>query len=89
MTNIIKHQSMRIAGKKVDAEKNINVHYPYTNEIIGTVPAGSAEHAKQALDIATNYQPKLTRYERQQILKKQLRNLLEEKKKYQMLLHMN
>ncbi len=30
MTNIIKHQSMRIAGKKVDAEKNINVHYPYT-----------------------------------------------------------
>ena len=53
MTNTIKHQSMRIAGKKVDAEKNINVHYPYTNEIIGTVPAGSAEHAKQALDIAT------------------------------------
>ena len=52
MTNIIKHQSMRIAGKKVDAEKNINVHYPYTNEIIGTVPAGSAEHAKQALEIA-------------------------------------
>ena len=60
MTNVIKHQSMRIAGKKVDAEKNINVHYPYTNEIIGTVPAGTAEHAKQALEIATNYQPKLT-----------------------------
>ena len=70
MTNTIKHQSMRIAGKKVDTEKNINVHYPYTNEIIGTVPAGTAEHAKQALDIATNYQPKLTRYERQQILQK-------------------
>ena len=48
MTNVIKHQSMRIAGKKVDAEKNINVHYPYTNEIIGTVPAGTAQHAKQA-----------------------------------------
>ena len=60
MTNTIKHEPMRIAGKKVDAEKNINVHYPYTNEIIGTVPAGSAEHAKQALDIATKYQPKLT-----------------------------
>ena len=37
MTKTIKHEPMRIAGKKVDAEKNINVHYPYTNEIIGTV----------------------------------------------------
>ena len=33
MTKTIKHEPMRIAGKKVDAEKNINVHYPYTNEI--------------------------------------------------------
>ena len=79
MTNTIKHQSMRIAGKKVDAEKNINVHYPYTNEIIGTVPAGTAEHAKQALDIATNYQPKLTRYERQQILQKTAEELVRRK----------
>ena len=79
MTKTIKHQSMRIAGKKVDAEKNINVHYPYTNEIIGTVPAGTAEHAKQALDIATNYQPKLTRYERQQILQKTAEELVRRK----------
>ena len=79
MTNTIKHKSMRIAGKKVDAEKNINVHYPYTNEIIGTVPAGTAEHAKQALDIATNYQPKLTRYERQQILQKTAEELVRRK----------
>ena len=79
MTNTIKHQSMRIAGKKVDAEKNINVHYPYTNEIIGTVPAGTAEHAKQALDIATNYQPKLTRYERQQVLQKTAEELVRRK----------
>ena len=79
MTNTIKHQSMRISGKKVDAEKNINVHYPYTNEIIGTIPAGTAEHAKQALDIATNYQPKLTRYERQQILQKTAEELVRRK----------
>ncbi|MDC6447543.1 phosphonoacetaldehyde dehydrogenase [Alphaproteobacteria bacterium] len=79
MTNVIKHQSMRIAGKKVDAEKNINVHYPYTNEIIGTVPAGTAEHAKQALEIATNYQPKLTRYERQKILQKTAEELVRRK----------
>ena len=79
MTKTIKHEPMRIAGKKVDTEKNINVHYPYTNEIIGTVPAGSAEHAKQALDIATKYQPKLTRYERQQILQKTAEELVRRK----------
>ena len=79
MTKTIKHEPMRIAGKKVDAEKNINVHYPYTNEIIGTVPAGSTEHAKQALDIATKYKPKLTRYERQQILQKTAEELVRRK----------
>jgi putative phosphonoacetaldehyde dehydrogenase len=59
---------MRIGGKKVDAEGVVPVHYPYTNEVIGTVPAGTAAHAAQAFAIARNYKPKLTRYERQQIL---------------------
>lgn len=61
-------ESMRIGGKKVDADGVVNVHYPYTNEVIGTVPAGNASHAKQAFEIANNYQSKLSRYERQQIL---------------------
>ena len=69
----------RIAGKKVDAEKVIEVEYPYTKEIIGTVPAGNAEHAKKALDIAANYTPKLTRYERQKILQKTAEKLVEKK----------
>ena len=75
----IKNESMRIAGKKVDAEKVIEVEYPYTKEIIGTVPAGNAEHAKKALDIAANYNPKLTRYERQKILQKTAEKLVEKK----------
>ena len=79
MTKNIDHQSMRIAGKKVDAEKNIDVYYPYTNQVIGTVPAGTAEHAKQALDIAANFKPKLTRYERQQILQKTAEELVRRK----------
>ena len=79
MINTIKHEPMRIAGKKVDAENKIDVLYPYTNEIIGTVPAGTAEHAKQALKIASNYQPKLTRYERQQILQKTAEELVRRK----------
>ena len=79
MKNKIKHEPMRIAGKKVDAENKIDVLYPYTNEIIGTVPAGTAEHAKQALNIASSYKPKLTRYERQQILQKTAEELVRRK----------
>lgn len=63
-----RHEPMRIAGKKVDADAVFDVHYPYTNAVIGTVPAGRAEHAREAFKIAAAYKPKLTRYERQKIL---------------------
>ena len=68
MTRTVITESMRIGGKKVSAEEIVPVHYPFTNEIIGTVPAGRAEHAARAFDIAVGFKPKLTRYERQQIL---------------------
>ena len=42
MTKPIKIEAMRIGGKKVSTDRVVNVHYPYTNEIIGTVPAGTA-----------------------------------------------
>ena len=34
------------------------------------MPAGTAEHARKAFEIAANYRSKLTRYERSQILKR-------------------
>jgi putative phosphonoacetaldehyde dehydrogenase len=61
-------EAMRIGGTKIEAEDSIPVHYPYTDEIIGTVPAGRPEHAAKAFAIAAGFRPKLTRYERQQIL---------------------
>ena len=79
MNKKIINESMRIAGKKVTTDKVINVEYPYTKEVIGTVPAGTAEHAKQALDIATNYKPNLTRYERQKILQNTAEALVKRK----------
>ena len=79
MNKKIKNESMRIAGKKVNAEKVIDVEYPYTGEIIGTVPAGNAEHAKKALEIAANYTPKLTRYKRQKILQNTAEALINKK----------
>jgi len=67
MSSIIKG-AMRIGGKEVSTDEVVNVHYPYTNEVMGTVPNGRAEHAKSAFKIAANFKPKLTRYERQKIL---------------------
>ena len=64
----VRHEPMRIAGRQVDADGVVEVYYPYTNAVVGTVPAGRAEHARQAFEIAASYRSKLTRYERQQIL---------------------
>lgn len=64
----IRHDSMRIGGEKIKTDAVVDVRYPYTNEVIGTVPAGTAEHVRKAFEIAAAYEPKLTRYERQKIL---------------------
>ncbi|MFC3206737.1 phosphonoacetaldehyde dehydrogenase [Aquamicrobium soli] len=64
----VRHEPMRIAGRKVDADGVVEVRYPWNDTVIGTVPAGGAEHAREAFRIAASYQPKLTRYERQKIL---------------------
>lgn len=64
----VRHEPMRIAGQKVDADGVVEVRYPWNDTVIGTVPAGRAEHAKKAFEIAVSYTPKLTRYDRQKIL---------------------
>ena len=70
MKKIIKprNEGMRIGGEKIYTDKVVNVHYPFTEEVIGTVPAGNVDHVRAAFNIASAYKPKLTRYERQQIL---------------------
>ncbi|WP_170516193.1 phosphonoacetaldehyde dehydrogenase [Ruegeria atlantica] len=69
-TSDIRNEGMRIGGQIVFTEATVPVHYPYTNEVIGTVPAGTAEHARKAFEVAASYTPKLTRYERSQILQR-------------------
>ena len=44
----IRNDAMRIGGEKVRTSDVVEVLYPYTDEVIGTVPAGSAEHAARA-----------------------------------------
>jgi putative phosphonoacetaldehyde dehydrogenase len=64
----VRHESMRIAGKKVDADDVIEVFNPYDNSVVGTVPKGTKAHAAKAFEIASKYKPTLTRYDRQKIL---------------------
>ncbi|MEO3388314.1 phosphonoacetaldehyde dehydrogenase [Mesorhizobium sp. CAU 1741] len=66
----VRHEPMRIAGEKVEADGLVEVRYPWDNTVVGTVPAGGAEHARRAFDIAAAYRPTLTRYDRQRILLK-------------------
>ena len=79
MTDKIINEGMRIGGKTVHTDNKIDVIYPFTGKVIGTVPAGTAEHAQKAFDIAANYKPNLSRYDRQKILQKTAETLVERK----------
>ncbi len=77
----VRHEQMRIAGRKVDGGtgKVVEVFNPYTNQVVGTVPRASREQVAEAFDIAAAYKPKLTRYERQQILMRTAEKLVARK----------
>src|ERR1700732_229365 len=64
----VRHEQMRIAGVRVDTDERMDVYNPYTNKVIGTVPAARPEHVRSAFAKAKAFKSKLTRYERQQIL---------------------
>jgi putative phosphonoacetaldehyde dehydrogenase len=63
-----RREAMRIAGEKVHSERVIEVRYPYTGEVVATVPRATVEDVRRAFRIARQYKPKLTRHERYRIL---------------------
>ena len=63
-----RRDGMRIDGETVHTDEVIEVRYPYTGAVVGTVPAGTADHARRAFAAAAAYRPVLTRHERQAIL---------------------
>ena len=73
------NKKMYIAGKETTADKTLDVINPYNNKKVATVPAASKEQVNQAFKIAANYQSKLTRFERQQILQKTAELLVKNK----------
>jgi phosphonoacetaldehyde dehydrogenase len=75
MSEFVKdHQldAMRVAGRKVGAgrDRAIEVSNPFTNERIGTVPKATLEEVRGAFKAAHAFQPRLTRFERADILNK-------------------
>ncbi|MGY3588801.1 putative phosphonoacetaldehyde dehydrogenase [Bradyrhizobium sp. USDA 4341] len=64
----VRHEQMRIAGSLVDTDEHVEVFNPYTNKVVGTVPAARPEHVRSAFARAAAFKPNLTRYERQRIL---------------------
>jgi len=72
MSQDIPNHGMRIAGETVGADRRgdraIVVHNPFTRAPIASVPKASLAEVRQAFDIAKAYRPRLTRFERANIL---------------------
>jgi putative phosphonoacetaldehyde dehydrogenase len=63
-------ESLRINGERVRRERTLAVHNPFTRQRIGHVPKAQVEDVRRAFEVAANYRPRLTRYERSNILRR-------------------
>ena len=65
-------EALRLAGEKVGAGRSpgrsIAVLNPYNDTVVGTVPKATLDEVRRALAIARAYTPRLTRFERGNIL---------------------
>ena len=66
----VRAEMLRIAGEKVPCERSFEVRYPYTGEVVATVPKASVDDVRRAFSIARKYRSTLTRYDRYRILMK-------------------
>src|SRR6185437_15662614 len=45
-------ESMRIAGERVGSARTLDVHNPYTGDVVGTVPRASVDDIRRAFAVA-------------------------------------
>ncbi len=64
----VRHERLRIAGEKVATERSFEIRYPFTGEVIATVPMATVDHVRRAIDLGRNYRSRLTRHDRYRIL---------------------
>jgi phosphonoacetaldehyde dehydrogenase len=62
-----RHETMRIAGERVDSPRRLEVRDPWTGRLVGTVPKASVEQVRHAFALARAYRPRLSRHERSEI----------------------
>jgi phosphonoacetaldehyde dehydrogenase len=55
---------------RADKQGVIEVRYPFTGEIVGTVPKATVDDIRRAFALARAYRPKLTRFERANLMQK-------------------
>ena len=55
---------------RAQPQRVIEVRFPFTGEVVGTVPRASVEDVRKAFAAARAYKPKLTRYERASVMQK-------------------
>jgi putative phosphonoacetaldehyde dehydrogenase len=75
-------EAMRIAGRRIETDTVVEVRNPYTDAVVGTVPAARPEHVRDAFAKAKAFRSKLTRYERQQILQRTAELLRDRKEQF-------
>lgn len=67
-----RREGMRIAGKTVGVDRNgersIAISNPHTGQCIGSVPKATADEIRAAFSTAAAYRPRLTRFDRANIL---------------------
>ena len=68
----MRHESLRIAGEKIGADRSggrcIEVRNPFTRELVGSVPKATLDEVRRAYDFARAFRPRLSRFERSNIL---------------------
>ncbi|HMA32752.1 MAG TPA: phosphonoacetaldehyde dehydrogenase [Casimicrobiaceae bacterium] len=62
-----RHETMRIAGERVDSPRRLEVRNPWTGGLVGTVPKASIDQVRLAFALARAYRPSLSRHERSAI----------------------
>lgn len=63
-------EALRWCGTRATRERTFDIDDPYTGARVGTAPLASVDDVRAAFDYAMAYRPKLTRYERSQILER-------------------
>lgn len=64
----MRNELLRIAGEKVAGHGHIEVHNPYSGDVVGTVPKATLQQVRETFEIARAYQPSLSRFDRANIL---------------------